>query len=535
MPTGRKIVLGAVIVFIALLATLAVVVPLLVDVDRYRPDVVAHITNETGKPAEIGHLALSIFPTVSIRVDDFVMGNPPGFPKAAFVRARRIYAEVDPWALWHRQVLIKSLELDDPIINLLSDVRGKWNFENPPKSGGVKKASAGEPSSFSLGVISKVKIAGGQLTAANLLPSGRPGPAFFEGRAISSQLEQVDLKAFITSASASLVPRAPSPGLAQAGWITSLAYAAAPQPAAQGTLRAESLRFGALQVTAVKSRLRLFPKQVNVDDLNFDLYGGHARGDFSFNFAGQNPRYSTNARLNGVDVAKLLEAFPDARGKMTGTMEGNMRLSGEVTHSPDPLAGMRGTGQVSVRNGHLPSLQLNKNLMTLTRLSNLGPASGDPSSFSSISSDLNIANNRLTSNKITFIGNGVEVDGSGSLTLAREGGLVYEGVAKVLAEQNPLANILAGLSGATFANGRLSFPFTIAGTLQKPQFRLKPAGGAGGLSGLPGSAGGTQQPGQEGQAQQQSSEQLVQGITELFQKKQPSPQPPPQPQQQPKK
>jgi uncharacterized protein involved in outer membrane biogenesis len=492
--------------------------------------VVAHIQEATGKPAEIGHLALTFFPSVSIRVDDFRLGNPPGFPQGDVVKARRIYAVVDATALWHRQVVIKSLELNDLAINLLSDVRGKWNFENPPPPAHVSKTAASEPSSFTLGVISKVSMSGGELRAATLLASGRPGPTFFEARAVAIDLEDVDLNAFIAPTAASFQPPTNSSHwLARVGLGATLLYAAAPPPtpAAQGTLKAQSLRFGTLQATSVRSKLRLFPKQVYFDDLNFDLYGGRAAGSLSFNFAGQNPRYSTSARISGVDVARLLEAIPEARGKMTGTMEGNMKLSGEVTHSPDPLAGMRGTGQVSIRNGQLPSLQLNKNLMQLARLTNLGPASGDPSSFSSIATDLNIANGRITSNKIAIVGNGVEVDGSGSMTLAGAGSLDYQGISKVASAQNPVTDMLVSYSGATYADGKLSFPFTLGGTLQAPKFSVKSGGAGGAVGGLSGLLGSKQQTGTQPSQTQQSPADLVKGVSGLFKKKQPAQQPQP--------
>jgi uncharacterized protein involved in outer membrane biogenesis len=523
MSKGKKIALGIVIFLVAIVAALVVAIPLLIDIDRYRPQVIAHIQEETGKPAEIGKLTLTIFPTLSIRVDDFALGNPAGFPKGYLVKTRRIYAVVDRGALWNRQVIIKSLELDQPVIRLLSDVRGNWNFENPPAAKKTSKPAEDSPSSFTLGVIDKVSVQDGDLAAANLLASGKPGPDFFAARSVSLELEDVDINAFIASTSASLLPRPealhPSAGTTFGATVL---YAAPAQskPAAQGSLRADSLRFGTLQATSVKTKVRLFSKQVFFDDLNFNFYGGRASGALSFNFAGQNPRYSTNARLSGVDVAKLLEAFPDARGKMTGTMDGTMKLAGEVTHSPDPLAGMRGTGQLNIKDGKLPSLQLNKNLMMLARFSKLGPAEGDPSSFQSMSTDLNIAAGKITSDKVTIVGNGVDVDAAGALALAGEGSLAYDGIAKLAAGQNPITSILGGLSGATYADGKLSFPFSIGGTFQNPQFKLKSLGSKQQLTGLQGLLGakGQQQTGAQGQ--QQTPADLVQGIAGMFKKKQ---------------
>jgi hypothetical protein len=216
-------------------------------------------------------------------------------------------------------------------------------------------------------------------------------------------------------------------------------------------------------------------------------------------------------------VAKLLDAFPDARGKMTGTLEGTVKLDGEVSHSPDPLAGIRGSGQMTIRNGTLPSLQLNKDLLELARLAKMGPASGDPGSFSSIAMDFTIANNRINTTKATIVGNGVDVDGSGSLALAGEGSLDYQGVAKVAASQNALTSIVGDISGATVAGGKMAFPFNLAGTLQNPMFTLK-SGGAGSRSGtVTGAVAG--QKGATGQQQQPAN--AVQSITGLPKKKNP--------------
>ena len=125
------------------------------------------------------------------------------------------------------------------------------------------------------------------------------------------------------------------------------------------------------------------------------------------------------------------------------------------------------------------------------------------SSFSSASADLTLANDRVTSQSIKIVGNGVRIDAAGSLTLAGEGPLEYEGVAEVSAGENAVTNMLAGLSGARLANGKLSIPFTLGGTLDNPRFRLKAPGGATGTVGA-----GALQP------------DVVQGIMDLF-KKQP--------------
>jgi uncharacterized protein involved in outer membrane biogenesis len=446
MAIRRRTALTLILIAAAVLVALIILAPVLLNLDRYRTEVISYLQEKTGKPIEIGRLALTLFPSLSIRVDDFGLKNPAGFPSGYFVKARRIDATLDAGALLHRKVVIKSLKLNDVAISLVSDPDEGWNFENSTPSKTSEKVSAeGSPTSF-LGVISEVEIEGGQLVASNLLPSDEPAVIIFEAHNVSSKLEQVDLGAFMDPSSSSF--------------------------AAQGDLKADSVRFVSIQGTNLKSKLRLMAKQVFFADGSLEAYGGRGTGNLSFNLAGRNASFSANAQMSGVDVAHLLAAFPQGRGKMTGKMEGTMKFAGEIEHSRDPLAGIHGAGRLTVRNGQAPSLKLNANVMKLARFNDLGPAAQNPDSFSSISADLELANQRISSRQINIVGYGVNAQCSGSLNVTGAGSLDYQGVAEILATQGFFTNTLARLSGATLRNRKLSFPFRVSGTIENPKFSV---------------------------------------------------------------
>jgi uncharacterized protein involved in outer membrane biogenesis len=426
-----------IVVGIAALPLLALILaaPALIRVDRYKPRVISFLQEKTGKQVEIGRLSLTFFP-LSIHIDNFAVKNPPIFPHGYIVQVSRIDGELGLVALLGRQVVIKSLVLEDPVLNMTSDPDGPWNFENP-------QAQASQ-NAFPLGVISSVRIKRGQLIASNLLPSDAAGPIFFEAHDISCDLQQVNLMGIINPSSSS------SDG--------------------QGTVKAGLLRFGSVEAKNLESNLRLEARHVFFTGVKAEVYGGSAAGDLTFDLLGKNVSFKATVRLNGVNVAQLLAAFPNGGGKMTGKMEGEVKLAGEIAHSLRPLEGMHGAGHVTVRNGQVPSLKLNANLMKLAHFNDLGPAKNDPSAFNLITTDLELDNQRISSRVIDIDGYGVDVDGSGSVSVSGSDELNYRGLAEITTKEGFLTNTVARLSGATLKDGKLQFPFRIVGTINSPVF-----------------------------------------------------------------
>ena len=437
MNTRRRIALSLVVSVGCLLVVLIFLAPVLLNLDRYRPEVISYFEENTGKKVEIGRLALTFFPSISIHMENFGVKSPSLFPPSYIVRVARADAVLDFWALLHRQIVIRLLVLEGPEINLVSDPDGPWNFENPE--------TTNSKNTFPLGIIDKVVINRGQLIASNLLePLDAPGPVFFEAHDIGSELDRVDLAAIVNPASPSL--------------------------AGQGNWRASRLRFGAVETTNVNSKFRLESRAAFFTAVRADVYGGKTTGDFSVSVAKKNASFKADARISGINMDHLLAAFHETRGTMTGTLEGDLKLAGEIEHTLSPLAGMHGTGHVKVTNGMVPSLMLNANLMKLAHFNDLDPAKENPSSFSSISTDLELANLRITSKTIDIDGYGVDVDGAGSVSVSGSDDLNYQGVAAITTKQGFLTNTFARFEGAKLKDGKLSFPFRIDGTIQNPKF-----------------------------------------------------------------
>lgn len=247
MIIRRRTTLIAVGIAAILLFALILVVPALINVDRYRSQVILYLQEKTEKQVELRRLALTFFP-VTIHIDHIGVRNPPIFPAGYVLQVARIDAELSVAALLHRQVVIKSLVVEDAVLNLTSDPDGPWNFESPHS-----KVSA---NAVSLGPISSLKIKRATVIASNLLPSDAAGPIFFEAHGISCELEQVNLAGIIDPSSSSMD--------------------------GQGRLKADLLRFGAIEARNLDSKLRLESRHVFFTNVKAEVYGGSVVGGLSF-------------------------------------------------------------------------------------------------------------------------------------------------------------------------------------------------------------------------------------------------------------
>ena len=436
MATRRKFVLAFPIAAACILIAAVFLAPIFLNVDHYRPQIISYFEQTTGKKVEIERLSLSIFPKPTIHIIGFAVKSPPLFPPSYIVKVPSADAVLDFRALLHRQVVIRSLVLQQPEIDLISDPDGPWNFENPNTSNSKNL--------FPLATMDSVVIHGGQLIASNLLPSDAPGPVFFEAHDIDSEMYQVDVSAIVDPSSPALN--------------------------GQGTWRAARLRFGVVETSNVDAKFRLQSREVFFTNMNASAYGGKATGDFSVNLANKTPSFKADARMNAIDMARLLASFHEVRGRLTGIMEGNLKLAGQIEHTNSPLAHMHGAGHVKLVNGQVPPLMLNANLMKLAHFNDLGPAKDNPSSFSSISTDLELENLRVTSKAIDIDGYGVDVDGSGSVSVSGSDDLSYQGVAAITTKQGFWTNTFARFAGAKLVDGKLTFPFRIDGTIEQPKF-----------------------------------------------------------------
>jgi uncharacterized protein involved in outer membrane biogenesis len=458
MSTGRKIVLAVACVIIAFVVAAVFVAPRFVQLNQYRADVISYIEQQTGRHVEINHLALSILPVIAIHVDHFAIGNAPGFPKGNWLVVRQIDARLDFSALMRGQIVIRALRLEDPVLDLLSDREGHWNFQvSPPRS--PVRVAPDDPPPFVIHEIIKLTLERGDISFRELQPNGQRGPSIWNASGLSLDLGQIS--AAELNALSGAAPVAP------AGRVSANSRATSSSTA--GQLSIQSLAVSNLDATHVEMNIRVSPTAIRFDDLHFDFYGGRGQGSIALMLGAAALRYQGQTQLAGVDVAKVLAQFPSARGQMTGTLNGRATFSGAAHDSEDQQA----EGALTIHRGAWPKLTLDPTLLQLLRVAKLGSASADLTRFSLILTQWRLAAGVIAVTKLHIVDQGANVDSSGTVNLTRDGRLNFHGDLRMPAGQNPLSNLLAAITGGRFQGGKIYVPFVVTGTAKKPALGLK--------------------------------------------------------------
>ncbi len=121
----RKVLVAVVVILIGVVAAL----PFLVDANRFRGVVQSQLVKRLERTVTLGEMRLKVVP-LSLRIADVEVGQPSGFvSKFPFLVAKEVFVGVALWPLLRGEVVLQSVELQAPKVELIKNARGKWNYE----------------------------------------------------------------------------------------------------------------------------------------------------------------------------------------------------------------------------------------------------------------------------------------------------------------------------------------------------------------------------------------------------------------------
>ena len=236
---------------------------------------------------------------------------------------------------------------------------------------------------------------------------------------------------------------------------------------AQGRLRVQRVRWQTYTAGPLTAELRLFNDRAELWPFTLGVYGGVVQATARVDRVATPQRFSANIQARTLDVGRMLDDSPSLKGKLYGVAEFDLQAFGSLEAAW--RSSLTGTGTFSVRDGHLPSVNLSS-APGAAADSNSPPS---PTPFRRIAGDAAIAGQRFTSRKIHIDAPSGIVDLQGSLSFG--GAINYQGQISFPGGAAPSApNATEGIAGylnAVLRNaaGKVVVPFALRGTLAQPQ------------------------------------------------------------------
>ena len=137
MKKGIKWALIAGGALIALVIVALLVIPIFVDIQKYKPEIEKKVSEATGRPFTLGgNFSLSLFPWAGLSFTDLHLGNPPGFEEKDFLSIKSFEVRVKLLPLISKDIQVKRFVMAGPRITLEKNKDGRGNWEGLGKPSG---------------------------------------------------------------------------------------------------------------------------------------------------------------------------------------------------------------------------------------------------------------------------------------------------------------------------------------------------------------------------------------------------------------
>jgi AsmA protein len=513
---NKKKVLIIIGVIFAVLVVVALSLPFLVNVDKFRPQVQTQASAALGREVTIGKLKLAVL-SGGITADDIAIADDPGYSNQPFVKAKSLDVGVDFWPLIFSKALhVNTLTLQDPEIHLVKGAGGKWNYSSvgtkassdtkrgrrKPAEPEQKPAASSAPQDFSIGrfeinngrvivnnasskphTYEDVNVVAKNISPTSVVPftvsakSPGEGKVSLDGRAGPLNREdasQTPVEADVNVEHMDLASTGfldPSSGIAGTLDFKGNLKSDGKQAKTSGNAKVDKLK---LVKGGAPARI---PVNLNYA-ADYDLAGkngsitkgdiltGKTAAKLTGNFEGRGDVMIVHMKLNGTnmpisELQGLLPAFgvvlPAGAALSGGTATANLSLDGPLDH-------LVTTGPINVANTKLTGFNLGEKMKGIAALAGIN--TGSETVIQQLSSTLRVAPEGIQASNLNLILPQIgAVTGNG--TVGANNGLNF----KMLAKLNHGGGVMGGLSQiTTLGQSKGQLPFLIQGTTSNPVF-----------------------------------------------------------------
>jgi AsmA protein len=109
----------------------AVIIPMVVDPNDYKPEISALVKESTGRELDIqGDIGLSVFPWLALELGEVRLSNAPGFGETPFAEVKGASVRVKLMPLLQQQLEMDTVTLDGLALDLSRNAEGVTNWDD---------------------------------------------------------------------------------------------------------------------------------------------------------------------------------------------------------------------------------------------------------------------------------------------------------------------------------------------------------------------------------------------------------------------
>jgi len=113
-----------------LVLVLLVVLPPLINANRFQRRIAASIGGSLGRPVHLDRVTFNVFPLPGFTLENLVVSEDPAFGMEPIIRANSVRATLRISSLWRKRVEFSTISFTEPSVNLVRAANGKWNLES---------------------------------------------------------------------------------------------------------------------------------------------------------------------------------------------------------------------------------------------------------------------------------------------------------------------------------------------------------------------------------------------------------------------
>ena len=125
---------------VVLLLVVAVLLPFVIDANKFKPQIESAAESALGRKVAIGNIRLALL-SGGVGVDDIAISEDPKFGPGSFFTAKSVAVGVELMPLiFSKQLHVTGITIDQPEVTLLRAPSGDWNFSSSARMAPAPKA-----------------------------------------------------------------------------------------------------------------------------------------------------------------------------------------------------------------------------------------------------------------------------------------------------------------------------------------------------------------------------------------------------------